>query len=129
MAFEFFRSETSASPIEKEIEATNGTTYNHGCLVSYGTAGTAVVTSGTNKPEFVYTGKDITAKTGDMLACTVVFPEYEWETYLSASGASLKKGWKVTTTGEAATATSASGVFELLTDGGASGTKVVGRFS
>jgi len=129
MAFEFLRSENSASPIEKEIEATNGTTYNHGCLVSFdASTGKAVVTSGTTKPEFVYAGKDITAKTGDKLACVVVLPEYEFETMLSATCA-FKAGTKVTTTGEKATATSASGVFELLTDGGASGAKVVGRFS
>ena len=128
MAFEFLRSESSATPIEKEIEATNATTYNHGCLVNYDpTTGKAITTTGT--PEFIYTGKDIVAKTGDKLACVVVLPEYEFETLLSASGSSLKKGTKVTTNGEKATATSVSGVFELLTDGGASGTKVVGRFS
>ena len=127
MAFEFLRSENSASPIEKEIVATNGVTYKHGCLVCYGSDGTAVTTTGT--AEFVYNGKDTVAKTGDKLACTVVLPEYEWETLLTASGASLKAGTKVTTNGEGATATSASGIFELLCNGGASGSKVVGRFS
>jgi len=127
MAFEFLRAENDAAPIEKEIEATNGVTYNHGCLLVYGSAGTATTT--TAKPEFVYTGKDVIAKTGDKLACVVAFPDYEFATYLSASGSALKKGTKVTTTGELATATSASGVFELLTDGGASGSKVVGKFS
>lgn len=127
MAFEFLRSENSASPIEKEIVAANGTTYEHGCLLKYGSDGTAEKTTG--KPEFVYAGKDITAKTGDKLACIVSFPEYEWETMLSASGSSLKVGNKVTTDGTKATATTASGVFELLTPGGASGSKVVGRFS
>lgn len=127
MAFEFYRSENDAAPIEKEVEATNGVTYKHGCTLVYGTAGT--VTTTTAKPEFVYTGKDIVAKTGDKLAVNVVFPENEYITTLSASGSSLKPGWKVTTTGEQATATSASGVFELLTKGGASGSAVVGRFS
>ena len=129
MAFEFLRSENNASPIEKEIVATNGTTYSHGELVSYGSAGTAVVTSGTAVPEFVYVGKDITAKTGDVLAVVPVLPEYEFETTLSAAGTTLVEGIKVTTTGLQATATSTSGVFELLTPGGASGTKVVGRFA
>ena len=127
MAFEFFRSESSASPIEKEIEATNGVTYKHGCLVSYGSAGTATTT--TAKPEFVYVGKDIVAKTGDKLACTVVFPEDEYITYLSASGSGLKPGMKVTTTGEKATATTASGVFELLSVDGTTSKPVVGRFA
>ena len=128
MAFEFLRSESSATPIEKEIEATNGVTYNHGCLVAFdGSTGKAVTTTG--NPEFVYNGKDTVAKTGDKLACTVVLPEYEWETMLSASGSSLKGGQKVTTNGEKATATTASGIFQLLTPGGASGAKVVGRFA
>lgn len=127
MAFEFLRSENSASPIEKEIVATNATTYKHGCLVAYGSAGTAVNTTG--NAEFVYTGKDTTAKTGDKLAVIPVLPEYEWETVFSANAASRKAGQKVTTNGEKATATTASGIFELLADGGASGTKAVGRFA
>lgn len=129
MAFEFFRAEQDAAPIEKEIIATNGTTYKHGMLVSYGSAGTAVVTSGTAVPEFVYAGKEITAKTGDKLAVIPVLPEYEWETTQSADGSSLKQGAKVTTTGEQATATTTSGVFQLLTDGAVTSGKVVGRFA
>jgi len=127
MAFEFYKAETDAAPIEKEVVATNGVTYNHGCLLVYGSAGT--VTTTTAQPEFVYTGKTVTAKTGDKLAVNVVLPEYEYITTLSASGQSLKAGWKVTTDGEHATATSVSGIFELLTGGGASGSQVVGRFS
>lgn len=129
MAFEFLRAENDAAPIEKEIIATNGTTYKHGVLVSFGSAGTAVVSSGTAVPEFVYAGKEITAKTGDKLAVIPVLPEYEFETTLSAAGTTLVPGSKVTTTGEQATATTTSGVFQLLTAGGASGAKVVGRFA
>lgn len=130
MAFEFVRAENNASPIEKEIVATNATTYNHGCLLAYGSDGTAVVTSGTAVPEFVYAGKTTVAKTGEKLAVIPVFPEYEFETTLSAAGTSLKTGNKVTTTGEQATATTTSGVFEILVGAGAaSGSKVVGRFA
>ena len=125
MALEFMRSESSASPIEKELIATNGTTYEHGVLVGYGAAGTAV-TTGT---EYVYVGKDITAKTGDILACVPVLPEYEFKTEFSADASSLKKGAKVTISAGKATATTASGIFEILTDGGATGSAVVGRFS
>lgn len=127
MAFEFLRAENDASPIEKEIVASNGVTYNHGCLVAYGAAGTAVTTSTT--PEFVYAGKTTTAVTGDKLAVIPILPEYEWETTFSANAASLKAGAKVTVTGEAATATTASGIFQILSDGGASGTAIAGRFS
>ena len=126
MAFEFLRAENDASPVEKEVVATNGVTYDHGCLLVYGADGTATTT--TARPEFVYTGKDTVAKTGDILSVQVVFPEDEWATTLSASGSSLKVGNKVTTNGKQATATTASGIFELLTPGGASGAKVVGRF-
>lgn len=125
MAFEFFRSENDASPIEKEIPAANGTTYEHGCLLNL-VNGAATTTTG--KPEYVYAGKTTVAKTGDQLAVRVVFPEDEYITMLSASGQSLKPGNKVTTDGTNATATTASGVFQLLTPGGASGSKVVGRF-
>ena len=127
MAFEFLRAESDAAPIEKELIATNGTTYTHGMLVAFGSAGTAV--AGSSTPEFVYVGKDTTAKTGDKLAVIPVLPEYEFETTLSAAGTTLKKGAKVTVTDTQATATTTSGVFQLLTDGGASGTKVVGRFA
>lgn len=127
MAFEFFRAENNDSPIEKEIVATNATTYKHGCLVAFGSAGTAVTSTGT--AEFVYTGKDTVAKTGDKLAVIPVLPEYEFETTFSADGSSLKAGAKVTTDGEKATATTASGIFQILADGGVTGTKIVGRFS
>lgn len=130
MAFEFYKAEQDVAPIEKEIIATNAVTYKHGCLVSYGSAGTATAVSGTVKPEFVYVGKDITAKTGDVLAVVPVLPEYEFETTLSAAGTALKTGEKVTTTGEQATATTTSGVFQIIQGaGGASGAKVVGRFA
>ena len=127
MAFEFIRSENNASPIEKEIVATNGVTYDHGCIVAYGSAGTAA-TSATNA-EFVYTGKTTTAKTGDKLAVIPVLPEYEFETTFSANASAKKAGAKVTITGTQATATTASGIFQLLADGGASGSKIVGRFA
>ena len=131
MAFEFFRAEQDVAPIEKEIIATNGTTYNHGVLVSFGSAGTATVTTGTAVPEFVYAGKDITAKTGDKLAVIPVLPEYEFETTVYGDASAVKAGSKVTihTDGAQATATTTSGVFQLLTAGGTSGSKVVGRFA
>ena len=127
MAFEFFRAENNDCPIEKEIVATNATTYNHGCLVAFGSAGTAVTSS--SSAEFVYTGKNTIAKTGDKLSVIPVLPEYEFETEFSADASALKAGSKVTVTGEKATATTASGIFQILTDGGASGTKIVGRFA
>lgn len=127
MAFEFLRAENDAAPIEKELIATNGTTYNHGCIVAFGESGTAE-TSSTNA-EFIYTGKNTVAKTGDKLAVIPVLPEYEFETVFSADASAVKAGSKVTVTGEKATATaSTTGIFQLLLDGGVSGSKAVGRF-
>lgn len=129
MAFEFLRAENNDSPIEKEIVATNGTTYNHGCLVAFGSAGTAV-TSTTNA-EFVYTGKDTVAKTGDKLAVVPVLPEYEWETIFATTATAVKAGMKVETDGEKVNATTGTNtaIFQLLKDGGASGSKAIGRFA
>ena len=127
MAFEFLRAENDAAPIEKELVATNGTTYNHGCLIAFGSAGTAVTTA--TNAEFVYTGKDTVAKTGDKLAAIPVLPEYEFETVFATTASAVKAGMKVTVDGEKATATTASGIFQLLQDGGASGSKAVGRFA
>ena len=127
MAFEFLRAENDAAPIEKELVATNGTTYNHGCLIAFGSAGTAVTTA--TNAEFVYTGKDTVAKTGDKLAAIPVLPEYEFETVFATTATAVKAGMKVTVDGEKATATTASGIFQLLQDGGASGSKAVGRFA
>ena len=131
MAFEFLRSENNASPIEKELPATGGEAFAHGEAVKF-SSGKLTKESGANKPEFIYVGKAITsAITGQIINVVPVLPEYEWETTLSASGTSLKPGSKVTISsdGTQATATTTSGVFELLTDGGASGAKVVGRFA
>ena len=129
MAFEFLRAENNASPIEKEIIATNATTYKHGCLVAFGSAGTAV-TSTTNA-EFVYTGKDTVAKTGDKLAVVPVLPEYEWETIFATTATAVKAGMKVETDGEKVNATTGTNtaIFQLLKDGGASGSKAIGRFA
>ncbi len=129
MAFEFLRAENDASPIEKEIVATNGTTYSHGCLVAFGDAGTAV-TSTTNA-EFVYTGKTTVAETGDKLAVIPVLPEYEFETIFATTATAVKAGMKVQTDGVKVNATTGTNtaIFQLLQDGGASGSKAVGRFA
>lgn len=131
MAFEFLRAENNAAPIEKELPATATEAYVHGETVKF-SSGKLTKASGTDKPEFIYVGKNITsAITGQIINVVPVLPEYEWETTLSASGTSLVPGNKVTVSsdGTQATATTASGVFELLTDGGAQGAKVAGRFA
>lgn len=131
MAFEFLRAENNAAPIEKEVPATAGTTYKHGAAVKYGaSSGTVELATGTNKPEFVYTGKDVTAVTGAKISVVPVLPEYEFESELSTTGTSLKEGQKVTiaSDGLRVTATTASGVFQLLEPGKTSGAYIRGRF-
>ena len=131
MAFEFLRAENNAAPIEKELVATATTQYKHGCALKYGaSSGTAELATGTTKPEYIYAGKDITAAAGDKLAVIPVLPEYEWESSFSAAGTSLKEGAKVTIASDAlrVTATTTSGVFQLLEPGKASGAYIRGRF-
>ena len=130
MAFEFLRAENSASPIEKELLATSGTTYKHGAAIKYGDAGTAALASGTTKPEYIYVGKDVTAAAGDKIACIPVQPNIEFVTEFKAAGTSLKEGEKVTISSDSlgVTATKTSGVFQLLEPGKASGATIRGRF-
>lgn len=130
MAFEFLRSENNASPIEKEVVAKAGEAFAHGETVKYSDAGLTKA-SGTDNPEYVYVGKDIaSAVTGQIINVVPVFPEYEWEVQLSADASAKKAGNKVTVSsdGTKATATTTSGVFQLLEDGKASGAYIRGRF-
>ena len=79
MAFEFVRSENSASPIEKELVATKNEAYVHGEAVKI-SSGKLTKASGADKPEFIYAGKDITsAISGQILNVVPVLPEYEFE--------------------------------------------------
>lgn len=131
MAFEFLRAENNAAPIEKELPATASQGYAHGETVKF-SSGALVKASGTDKPEFVYVGKDITsAITGQIINVVPVLPEYEWETTFSADASAVTAGAKVTVSsdGTQATATTSSGVFQLLEDGKASGKPAVGRFA
>ena len=131
MAFEFIRSENSASPIEKELIATSGTTYKHGVAIKYSDAGKAAVASGTTKPEYIYVGKDVVGVSGAKIACVPVLPEYEFESQFSTVATSIKEGEKVTISsdGLGVTATKTSGEFQLLEPGKASGATIRGRFA
>lgn len=131
MAFEFLRAENNAAPIEKELPATKTQAYAHGETVKF-SSGALTKASGTDKPEFIYVGKDITsAASGQVINVVPVLPEYEWETTFSADASAVKAGTKVTvdSTGTKATATTSSGVFQLLEDGKAANGKAVGRFA
>lgn len=130
MAFEFMRAEQDTAPIEKEFLATKNEAYAHGETLKF-SSGKLTKASGTDNPEFVYVGKDISsAVSNQIIAVVPVLPEYEFETEFSADASAVKAGAKVTvdSTGTKATATTSSGVFQLLEDGQKSGGKAVGRF-
>ena len=131
MAFEFLRAENNAAPIEKEFPATAAEAYAHGEAVKF-SSGKLTKASGTDSPEFIYVGKDITsAITNQIINVVPVLPEYEWETTFSADASALKAGAKVTlaSNGTQATATTTSGKFELLEDGKTTSGRAVGRFA
>ena len=129
MAFEFLRAENNSAPIEKELPATGAEAYVHGEAVKF-SSGTLTKASSADLPEFIYVGKPVTAITGQIINVVPVLPEYEWETTFSANAGAIKAGSKVTVNSDGAqvTATTTNGKFQLLEDGGASGTKAVGRF-
>ena len=88
--------------------------------------------SGTDKPEFICVEEHAAAvSAGDMVTVVRVDPQTEYETVLSAAGSSLNLGDKVTiaTDGLRVTATTTSGVAEIVyMDGTASGDMVRVRF-
>ena len=106
--FSFYKGKT---PIEKELPITADVTYNVGDALVYGSAGTIVKATGTTAPEFICAGVS-----GDIVVGQVIEEDMEFATTLSASGASLKLGNKVTinTDGDKVTATTSGGVAELV---------------
>ena len=130
MAFEFLRAENSASPIEKELPATAGEAFAHGEAVKF-SSGKLTKASGSDKPEFIYVGKNIaSAITGQIINAVPVLPEYEFAAPLSVAGTERVAGDKVTiaSDGASVTATTTNGKFQLLEDGKASGAYIRGRF-
>lgn len=96
-------------------------------------SGKLAIATGTNKPEFICVEEHASAvSSGDLVTVVRVDPDTEYETTLSASGASLNLGDKVTlhaSNGLQVTATTTSGVAEIVyMDGTASGSMVRVRF-
>ena len=119
-----FKLHQKASPATEAIEyVTAGATLAIGSLVGY--SGGKVVAN-TTAPEYVTLGK---ASNGETVAVKRIYEDEIYETTLSASGSSLNVGDKVTVTATQATATPASGIFEIIAmDGTAVGSKVRGLF-
>lgn len=119
-----FKLHQKASPATEAIEyVTAGAELGIGTLVGY--SGGEVV-SNTTAPEYVTLGS---AKDGEIIAVKRIYEDEIYETTLSAAGDSLNVGDKVTVTATQATATTASGIFEIIAiDGTTVGSKVRGLF-
>lgn len=121
-----FKLHAKGSDATEAIEyVTAGGTLAIGSLVAY--SGGKLVVNATN-PEYVTLSA---ANNNEIVAVKRIYEDEIYETTLSASGASLNLGDKVTVTtnGLQATATTASGIFEIIAiDGTAVGSKVRGLF-
>jgi hypothetical protein len=96
-------------------------------------SGKLAIATGTNKPEFICVEEHASAvSAGDLVTVVRVDHDTVYQTELSASGASLNIGDKVTlhaSSGMSVTATTTSGVAEIVgMDGTASGDTVYVRF-
>lgn len=119
-----FKLHQKASPATEAIEyVIAGGALSIGTLVNYSSG---KVVANTTSPEYVTLGS---AKTDEIIAVKRIYEDEIYETTLSAAGTSLNIGDKVTVTGTQATATTASGIFEIIAmDGTEVGSKVRGLF-
>lgn len=103
---------TQASPLV-EIPAAAGTGYKIGQGLTVA-SGTASLAGASVKPEYICMSEK-TGVAGDYIQAIAVIPGEIYEAQLSASGASLKVGDKVTLDADAirVTATTASGVAKI----------------
>lgn len=110
--------------------AANGLTLHVGTALAFASGNLAKATGGT-KPEFICMEDVTTSKAGQKIHVERVRPETVYETVLSVASASIARGNKYTidATGEKLTATTDSGVAEVVNfDGTAAGNKVRVRF-
>lgn len=84
---------------------------------------------GTNKPEYICACQTVAAS-GDTIAVNPVYEGQTWRTQFSADGSALKAGAKVTIASDSrkVTATTTSGVAQLLENGGATNAYVLVKF-
>lgn len=112
----FLQHRNLGKPIEPfvQVPATTGEDFTPGEVLTLA-SGTATKCSGETVPLYICQRKLTAAKEGDLLDCTVINAEQELEAPLSADGAALKVGDKVTigNDGLTVTATTASGVFTI----------------
>ena len=110
--------------------AANGLELHVGTAMAF-SSGNLVKATGTTKPEYICMEEVTTKEAGQKIHVERVRPETEYETELSVAATSIKVGGKHTidTTGELITATTDSGVAEVMSfDGTEAGSKVRVRF-
>ena len=120
---------SESEPWEKK-PAANGLTLDVGVALVF-SSGNLALAIGTNKPEYICMEKVTTTEAGQMVHVERVRPETEYETELSVAAASMQAGGTHTidTTGTMITATTDSGVAEVMSfDDTAAGSKVRVRF-
>ena len=105
----YYKSEVAATPSTEEIPVTVGETYVLGEAIVL-TDGKATKASGTAAPLYI-SAATMTGEEGKMLLCVRVLPDQTWEALLTADGAALAVGDKVTI--------SADGIGVTATTGGA----------
>lgn len=110
--------------------AANGLELHVGTALTF-SGGNLVKATGSNKPGFICMQEVTTNKAGQMIHVERVRPETVYETTLAVASAGIARGNKYTidSTGEKLTATTDSGVAEVVNfNGTAAGSKVRVRF-
>lgn len=115
MAFELYQDDLNTSPTLCYVTATAAESYVPGELLKIGAAGTATKASGTDAPVYLCQCRK-TAASGDQIPVIRLHKTHKLKTTLSAAGAALLAGNKVTISADGlqATATTASGVLEIV---------------
>lgn len=130
MAFNFIKSSNTAVLVPEliQVPATNAEEYEVGEALKL-SSGAVTKASGTNVPEYISAEKK-TAKTGDTLTCFLIEKNQHYKTTLSTDG-TLVVGTKYTiaSSGDKITATSTTGVAEVVSVAGSTaGSEVIVRF-
>lgn len=115
MAFELFQDDLNTSPTICYVTATAAESYVPGELLKVSAAGTATKAGGTDAPVYLCQCRK-TAEAGEQIPVIRLLKSHRLKTTLSAAGAELKNGNKVTISADGlqATATTASGVLEIV---------------
>ena len=107
------------TPEEKDMKVKSGIAVPTGTALKFDSDGNLELATGTNKPEFISVNAPIATTASNMKIAVAVIDKsgtQEWVADASVSISNLKLGSKVTlaSTGDAITATTASGIVEAI---------------